>query len=67
MDLFMTAWMDAEVTWFTNDNTLIQDGKRYARASVVSNTEIIWAEPLLTRRSAQKAELIALAKEFELK
>jgi hypothetical protein len=59
--------MEAQVTWFTNDNSIIRDGQRYAGATVVSNTEIIWAEPLLTRRSAQKAELIALAKEFELK
>ena len=67
MDLFMTAWMDAEVTWFTNDNTLIQDGKRYARASVVSNTEIIWAELLLAGMSAQKPELTALTKVLELR
>jgi hypothetical protein len=39
--LYMTAWMDAEVTWFTNDNNIFQDRQKYAGAVVVSNTKII--------------------------
>lgn len=46
MGFCMTAQMDAEVTWFTNGNCLIQDGQRYAGAVMVSDTKIIWAEPL---------------------
>ena len=38
--------MDAELTWFTNDNSFIQDRQRYTGAGVISNTEIIWAEPI---------------------
>lgn len=34
---------------------------------MVSNTEIIWMEPLLARMSAQKAELVALTKALELR
>ena len=67
MGFCMTAQMDAEVTWFTNGNSLIQDRHRYAGAAVVSNTEIIWAEPLLAGMSAQKAELAALTKALELR
>lgn len=63
----MTAWLDAEVTRCTNDNSLIQDEQRYPGAAVVSVTEIIWAKPLLTAMSAQKAELAALTKAFELR
>lgn len=33
---------------------------------MVSNTEIIWAEPLPTGTLAQRAELIALTKALEL-
>ena len=63
----MTVQMVVEVTWFTNDNSLIWDGQKYARAVVVSNTEIIWAEPLLAGMSAQKGELAALTKALELR
>ena len=62
----MNAQMDAEVRWFTNGNSLIQDGQWYAEAVVVSNTEIIWTKPLLARMSAQKTELKALTKLLEL-
>ena len=48
--------MDAEITWFTNGTSFIQEDQRYAAAAVVSNTEIIWAEPLKAETSAQKAE-----------
>jgi hypothetical protein len=45
MGLCMIVQMDAEVTRFSNDNSLIQDGQRYAGAAVVSDSKIIWAEP----------------------
>ena len=46
-DLQDTPLMDAEITWFTNGTSFIQEDQRYAAAAVVSNTEIIWAELLL--------------------
>lgn len=49
-----TPLMDAEVTWFTNGNSLIQDRQRYSGAAMVSTTKIIWAEPLLVGMSVQK-------------
>jgi ribonuclease HI len=63
----MISRKDAEVTWFTNGNSLIQDGQRYAGAVVDSNTKIIWAELILEGTSDQKAELAALTKAIELR
>ena len=57
--------MDTGVTGFTNGNSLIQDGQRYAGVAVMSNTKIICAGPHLARVSAQKAELAALKKSLE--
>lgn len=59
--------MDAAVTWFTNGNSLIQDKQRYAGAAVVSDTKIIWTEPLLAGMSAQRAGLASLTKALELR
>ena len=55
------------LTGFTNDNSPIQDGQRYAGVAVVSNTEIIWSETQLAGLSAWKAELGALKKSLELR
>lgn len=44
----------------------MHQGQRYAGAAVVSETEIIWAEPLPTDMSAQKAELMALTQALRL-
>ena len=63
----MTAQTDAGVMRFTNGTCLIQDGQRYAGVSMVSNTDITWAEPHLAGMSAQKAELAALKKSLELR
>ena len=60
MAVCMTAQMDAGVMGFTNVNSLIQDGQRYAGAAVVSNTEFTWTGPHLAGMSAQKAKLGAL-------
>ena len=56
----MSAQMDAGVMGFTNGNSFIQDGHRYAGTAVVSNTEITWAEQHLAGMSAQKAKLETL-------
>ncbi|XP_077633087.1 uncharacterized protein LOC144242164 [Crocuta crocuta] len=61
-----TPLPDAEITWFTDGSSFIQEGQRYAGAAVVSMEETIWAEPLPTGTSAQKAELIALTKALTL-
>lgn len=52
--------------WFTIGNSSIKKGQEYTVSVVVSNTEIIWAEPLLAGMSVQKVELIALTKVLEL-
>ena len=63
----MTAQMDAVMALFTNGNSLIQDKQRYAGTAVVSDTKIIWKEPLLAGMLAQKDELAALTKALELR
>ena len=63
----MTAQIDVGVMGFTNGNSIIQDGQRYAGTAVVSNTENTYAGPHLARMSAQKAELAALKKSLELR
>jgi hypothetical protein len=48
--------MNTVVIWFTNNNSLIKNGQRISGTVIVSNTEIIHAEPLLAGKSAQKAK-----------
>ncbi|KAM7121580.1 uncharacterized protein WM277_019724 [Molossus nigricans] len=45
---------------YTDGSSFIKDGTRYAGAAVVTNLQVIWAQALPHRTSAQKAELIAL-------
>nr|XP_040133703.1 uncharacterized protein LOC120887411 [Ictidomys tridecemlineatus] len=55
-----------EVIWFTDGSSFLQDGKRWAGATIVSRTKVIWSSSLPEGTSAQKAELIALTKVLEL-
>ncbi|XP_073648710.1 serine hydrolase RBBP9 isoform X3 [Tursiops truncatus] len=57
---------DAQVTWFTDGSSFVQQGQRYAGAAVTSETEVIWAETLPPGTSAQKAELIALTQALKM-
>lgn len=57
---------DAEVTWFTDGSRYLLDGQCKARVAVVHGRRVLWAEPLPTGTSAQKAELIALTKALDL-
>lgn len=57
---------DAEVTWYMDGISFVQNGLMCAGASVTTETQIIWAEALLPGTSAQKAELIALTKALQL-
>ncbi|XP_037382666.1 uncharacterized protein LOC119258442, partial [Talpa occidentalis] len=54
------------LVWFTDGSSFIHEGRRAAGAAVVSMQEVIWAEPLPSGTSAQKAELIALTKALTL-
>ncbi|XP_077889162.1 uncharacterized protein LOC144371000 [Ictidomys tridecemlineatus] len=55
-----------EVIWFTDGSSFLQDGKRWAGATIVSRTKVIWSSSLPEGTSTQKAELIALTKALEL-
>ncbi|XP_058549209.1 uncharacterized protein LOC131490745 [Neofelis nebulosa] len=57
---------DADAIWFTNGSSFVHQGQRYAGAAVTSETEVVWAEALPPRTSAQKAELIALTQALKL-
>lgn len=41
--------MNTEVMWFTNGNSFILNGQRYAGATGVSNAEIIWGGATLSK------------------
>lgn len=45
----------------------MQEGWRYAGAAVTTAEEVIWAEPMPTRMSAQQVELIALNEALKLR
>ena len=51
---------------YTDGSSFVFDGKKRARYTVVSNLEIIGAEPLPPGTSAQLAELIALTQTLDL-
>ncbi|CAD7684308.1 unnamed protein product [Nyctereutes procyonoides] len=53
---------NADATWYMNGSSFVQEGLRFAGAAVATETETVWAEPLAAGTSAQRAELIALAK-----
>lgn len=65
-DLRDTLLTDAEETWYTDGNSFVRHGHRYAGAAVTTTCEIVWAEALPAGTSAQKAELIALTKALRL-
>ena len=47
-------------------SSFVPDGLRHAGAVITTTNEVIWAEPMLARPSAQKAKIIALTKALEL-
>lgn len=51
---------------YTGGSSFMRDGHRYVGVVVVSETEIIWAEPLPAGTSAQWAELTALTQALTL-
>lgn len=59
-DLTDQPLLDAELTWFTDGSSFLQNGERRAGAAVVDGKTVIWSSALKPGTSAQKAELIAL-------
>ena len=43
---------EADATWYTDGNSFMQDGVRYAGVAVTTETETVWAEPLAPGTSA---------------
>lgn len=56
----------AEEVWYMDGRSFVKEGKRRAGAAVVSGTETVWFQRLAEGISAQRAELVALAKALEL-
>lgn len=57
---------DAEVSWYSDGSSFVQDGRRYAGVAVTTEEEVIWAEPMSPGTCAHRAELPALTKALEL-
>lgn len=65
-DLQDTPFLVAEVTWFADGSSFMQDGWRYSGAAVMSKKEVIWAEASPIETSTQRAEQVALTKALTL-
>lgn len=61
-----TPLPDAEVTWYTNGSSFVQNEQRCAGAAVTMSEEVVWAEAMPAGTSAQRTELVALTKVLEL-
>ena len=55
------------VTWFTDGNSYLEEGKSHAGAAVVDGHQVIWAQVLPEDTLGQKMELITLSKGLELR
>ena len=58
--------MEYRENWFTDGNSYVLSGKRYAGYAVTTRQEIIESGHLPMNTSAQKAEIIALTRTLEL-
>ncbi|XP_066877628.1 uncharacterized protein [Kogia breviceps] len=65
-DLMDQPLPDANITWFTDGSSFLEEGKRQTGAAVVDGKEVIWAAALPQGTSAQRAELIAMTRALEL-
>ena len=61
-----TPLSGAEDTWFTDGSSNVLNGQKYKGAAGTRTTQVVWAEPLPTGTSAQRAELIALTRALRL-
>lgn len=59
-DLKDTPWPDPDSDLYTDWNSFMADGTRYAGAAVVTHDKVLWAQALGHRTSAQRVELVAL-------
>ncbi|XP_045855713.1 protein NYNRIN-like [Meles meles] len=65
-DLTDQPMKDADLTWYTDGSSYLQDGKRRAGAAITTDSQIVWASALPEGTSAQRAELIALTQALQL-
>jgi hypothetical protein len=65
-DLTDQPLLEPETKWFTDRSSFVLNGERKAGYAVVNHEEVIEAQPLPARTSAQKAELIALIRALTL-
>lgn len=57
---------DADYTWYTDGSNYLENGERKAGAAITTESEVIWAAPLLPGTLAQRAELVALTKALQM-
>nr|AHN53435.1 Bel/Pao family RNase HI [Nuttalliella namaqua] len=65
-DLQTVPLKNADLQWFTDGSSFVEDGVRKAGYAVVSLVDTIEAQPLPTGTSAQLAELIAVTRACEI-
>ena len=57
---------DADLTWYTDGSSYLQNGERRAGAAITTDSQVVWASALPGGTSAQRAELIALTQALQL-
>lgn len=65
-DLTDQPMKDADLTWYTDGSSYLQDGERWAGAAITTDSQIVWASALPGGTSAQRAQLIALTQALQL-
>ncbi|XP_053101939.1 uncharacterized protein LOC128323231 [Hemicordylus capensis] len=65
-DLRTVPLKNADLQWFTDESSFVENGVRKAGYAVVSLVDTIEAQPLPTGTSAQLAELIAVTRACEM-
>lgn len=61
-DLQEQPLLNADDTWCTDGSSFVWERIRYAGPAVTTETETVWAEPLVAVTSAQCAELTVLTR-----
>lgn len=64
--LLQPPFTGANHTWYMDGSSLIHEGQRKAGAAIVTETWVVWSQPLPAGTSAQKAEMMALTKALTL-
>ncbi|XP_054444143.1 uncharacterized protein LOC129082473 [Pteronotus mesoamericanus] len=65
-DLRDLAYENADLTWYTDGSSFVNNGLRYAGAAVTTADEVVWKQALPKGTLAQRAELVALTQALRM-